>query len=210
MKKYLLLVFLFNPAFLWAQKNDIKSSYLESTTQNVIDELVTAAWENYPENKKYDHQVKIAEKNVIRAGYSWLDNIYGTGNLNEFTLNPPSDFQGNLFFPRYNFGVRINLGTFVTVPAEKKIAKEELRIAELNRKQQKIMIRAEVLRRYNRFLMHRSMKCNPRPWKMLIQITRLLKKNLKRVKLLLKNTVRLLITTIPKKLKRSMPKQIMK
>lgn len=158
MKKYLLVlkIFIFSTSFLFGQDKGIRSSYLDNSSSDIIEELVIAAWEHYPENKKYQHEINIAEHNVTQTGLSWMDNIYASGNLNEYTLDPPENFQGNLFFPRYNFGIRINLGTFINVPKEKQIANEELRIAKLNKQQQKNKIRAEVLRKYNLYLMHKE------------------------------------------------------
>jgi outer membrane protein TolC len=64
--------------------------------------------------------------------------------LNEFTIEPNSN-ERSTFYPRYNFGVRFSLGTFVQTPLETKIANDKSVNAVHMVNQQKLVIREEVL-----------------------------------------------------------------
>ena len=121
------------------------------------EKLVYLAWQNQPVNKILNHRVAIAEKNKKKADWAWLEIFSASGNLNEFTINQNGNDDLNnraQFYPRYNFGARINMDMFVTIPSDIKIAKEEIGIANSTIDAQKINLRAEVLRAYQVYLMN--------------------------------------------------------
>lgn len=108
------------------------------------EKLIQLAWRNHPSNKIVQENVNIAQKDKAIATWSWLDNIYAVGNLNEFTVaGAPDDRQ--LFFPRYNFGVRLSLGMFVKTPLENRLAESRMVNAEHQVNEKKLLLRAEVL-----------------------------------------------------------------
>lgn len=114
------------------------------------------AWKNYPTNEIAQRTVIISEKELKQAKWSWFENISAQGNLNEFTMNP-GEHERALFYPRYNFSARLTVGMFATIPAEVKKKREELSIAKAQLDQQKLDLRAEVLRRYQDYLMYESL-----------------------------------------------------
>src|SRR5690606_22628995 len=87
------------------------------TTVSFDEKLVQLAWRNNPSNRIVEENIRIAQKEKAIASWSWLDNIYAVGNLNEFTLEG-TNLERQIFYPRYNFGVRLSLGTFVKTPLE--------------------------------------------------------------------------------------------
>lgn len=142
---------------LLGQKVDYNSIILPNNAKNIsIEErLVQLAWANNPDNKILNNQVNIAGINTKLARFNILNQVNATGNINEFTINPPStDFP--VFFPRYNFSATLNLGNVFSDPLKVKRAKQEKEIAENNINKQKITIRAEVLRRYQIYLANKQ------------------------------------------------------
>lgn len=122
---------------------------------NVTDfgeKLVQLAWKNHPSNQMVVKDYEIAKVSLTQAKWSWLSQISASGNLNEFTLNP--DQNVNTFFPRYNFGVIIPLGIFMSVPTNTKIAEKELEKVDLEIKQQMLLLRNQVLQAYQNYLMY--------------------------------------------------------
>src|SRR5699024_1037153 len=74
------------------------------------EKLVFLAWQNHPSNQALHHEYKIAEKNKVKANWAWLDIFTASYNLNEFTINPTEETRDRaLFYPRYNFGARLDL-----------------------------------------------------------------------------------------------------
>lgn len=120
------------------------------TPRTFEDQLVQWAWFNSPGNLVYKRQIEIAAKKVKMTWWEWLKDANATFNLNEihFTQATSTTELNNLFFPRYNFGLNFNLGEIVSRPGRTKIAKEEMKIVELEEQQQMLKVRSEVLQRY--------------------------------------------------------------
>lgn len=109
------------------------------------EQLIRLAWKNHPSNKIVNQNVSIAVKEKKLAQWKWLDDIYANGNLNEYTLNPAPDGSSNVFFPRYNFGVRFSIGTFITTPINARVASEKVNNAENLVNERKLLVRENVL-----------------------------------------------------------------
>jgi len=73
-----------------------------------------------------------------------LDQLRGIEDL--------SGFSGLSNFPRYNLGVTVNLGRWMTLKKEINQSREKLKIEEAELDQQKLELRAEVIRRYQAYL----------------------------------------------------------
>jgi len=112
--------------------------------------LVQLAWKNHPSNRTKQQNVKIAQSEKQLAQWKWLDDIYATGNLNEYTINPSPNGPDNIFFPRYNFGIRFSLGTFVNTPVHTKIAYTKILNAENDVNEQKLAVREAVLSNFEK------------------------------------------------------------
>ena len=125
-----------------------------SQTDDFAEKLVQIAWRNHPSNQALRHEVNIAAYDVKSNNTSWLENIRVSGNLNEFTINKASDPLGrSAFYPKYNFSASISLGTFFTIPYNVKKSREALMITQQNLNAQKLMVRNEVLKLYNEYVM---------------------------------------------------------
>lgn len=118
------------------------------------EKLVQLAWKNHPANKIVYHNLNVARYETKVASAEWLNTIRLSGNLNEFNID--GDNVRSQFFPRYNVGVVIPLGIFVSTPAQVRRGKELEEIAAHNINAQKLAIRATVLKLYNDYLMHRE------------------------------------------------------
>lgn len=128
----------------------IPPASLEELT--IEEKLVKLAWNNNPVSSINENNIEIAKHNLNIVNVSWLENIRVTGNVNEFVINPGSDlFNRAQFFPLYNISASINLDEFVTNPQRSKIAKLEYQNELETNNQQKLFIRAEVLRRYHEY-----------------------------------------------------------
>ncbi|HTH56688.1 MAG TPA: TolC family protein [Cyclobacteriaceae bacterium] len=118
---------------------------------SIEDQLVGLAWKNSPASKVLPYKIQLAEKNAGMAQRSWLDVFKVQGNLNEFNLHPEQYGGRNLYFPRYNFSVGFSLGDLVAVPRSIRSKKLGTEIARLDAEEQRILIRSEVLKKYNHY-----------------------------------------------------------
>lgn len=154
MKIIILLLVISTPLF--GQTVDYNKIILPESSQatEFEEKLVQLAWRNHPTNEAARREVNIAEYDVKQANVSWLENIRVTGNINEFTINKAADpFGRAAFFPKYNISASVSLGTFFTTPYTIRKSKEAKVIAQANVNAQKLMVRNEVLKLYNEYLM---------------------------------------------------------
>jgi len=134
MRFYLILFLSFSFIIVNAQKRD---QTLESTIQNrflrdslgLKEQLVELALQN-SDLESTNANARIAEYNIKKAKAAWLDMLTLTGNLNEFTLN--KSIYAN-YWPKYNFGISVPLGTFGRRNNDVKIAKEQVTLNEIQR-----------------------------------------------------------------------------
>lgn len=145
-------------ASTFAQLVDMDTVIYPITTkgQSFENYLVSLAWENNPEYKIHASNRYIAEKEVQLARRAWADDWNILLNLNENNLtndnSPGTPIVNANNFPRYNFGLTLNLGSLLTRGIEVDIAEENLNIEDLNKNQDKVKIRSEVYATYNAYL----------------------------------------------------------
>ncbi|ELR71461.1 hypothetical protein C900_02524 [Fulvivirga imtechensis AK7] len=160
MKKLIVLLMIFLPQLIHAQKVDYNAVILPDNVTDIsfAEKLVRLAWRNNPANDILVHEREISDLEIKQARWQWLDDFRVQGNLNEFVLNEDADVAGRAaFFPKYNITGQIRLSYFVGLPIEVKKKKQEALIAKSNQDLQKLAIRAEVLTRYETYLMRREL-----------------------------------------------------
>ncbi|MBX2898316.1 MAG: TolC family protein [Cyclobacteriaceae bacterium] len=130
-----------------AQSVDFNKIVLPDHLTNISFEerLVQLAWNNHPANRIKLTNVSIAKQENKISKWRWLDDIYANGNLNEYTINRSPEGVANNFFPRYNFGIRLSIGTFATTPMSVRSSALKIENAEWEVKEQKLLVRQEVL-----------------------------------------------------------------
>lgn len=139
-----------------AQQVDYNKIILPSNVRSddFGEKLVQLAWQNLPSNAVLQTNREIAQMRSTLANWSWLNQISLRGNLNEFSVDPESSPTGVNLFPRYNIGVTIPLGIFISEPLEARIAKKQSLNAVQQINQQKLSIRKLVLVAYQNYLMY--------------------------------------------------------
>lgn len=151
---------IFLPQLIYAQNVDYNAVILPDNVTDIsfAEKLVRLAWRNNPANDILGYEREISNIEIKQARWQWLDDFRVQGNLNEFVLNEEADVAGrSAFFPKYNVTGQIRLSYFVGLPLEVKKQKQEAMIAKSNQDLQKLAIRAEVLTRYETYLMKREL-----------------------------------------------------
>ncbi|MBK8192920.1 MAG: TolC family protein [Lewinellaceae bacterium] len=144
-------------SMLHAQQTDFDFvvQAVEAKARDFSEYLVQLAWLNSPESAFAQDEVKVAQDEAKNTRKEWMRDVQATFNLNEANLRGV-DSLGNVFFPRYNFGVSVNLFNIVSQGSKNKISKREIKIAEHKVNQRKLAIRAETLSRYASFKLARE------------------------------------------------------
>jgi outer membrane protein TolC len=157
MKKIIFLLLVASPAF--AQNVDYNKIILPDNahTTEFAEKLVQLAWKNHPANDVLKREVTVASYDVKKNSVAWLDIFHIQGNVNEFNLNPNTDFVTNnglprsSFYPKYNVRAEISLGMFFTIPYTTKQSRERVAIAQSNVNVRKLEVRNLVMKSYNEY-----------------------------------------------------------
>jgi outer membrane protein TolC len=145
------LVFCFLGAFLAAQ---VRTDYdqivapLDSPAVDFREYLVQLAWLNSPEGAIAAADILNAQDQAKNTRKEWMRDLQVAFNLNEGNLRSNTDASGNIFFPRYNFGVNLNLYNLLTQRTKNDLGSRAVETAQLKVQQKKRLLRAETLSRY--------------------------------------------------------------
>ncbi|MBT29644.1 MAG: hypothetical protein CMO01_08265 [Thalassobius sp.] len=155
---YLFTFFFLYPIFSKSQNIDYNKIILpdEIDSMSLQEKIIQLAWKNNPQSEIINKQKEIAVYKYKQKKSDWLNQISVQSNLNEAVINPPDNLDNNIFYPRYNFSIRVPLGVIATQKYETKIARENVKIAEENIKLQKLQIRSIAIEQYQNFLMSRN------------------------------------------------------
>ena len=153
MFRNLTFLFIFLYCFqLSAQRTDFDLIVqpVDTKARDFSEYLVQLAWMNWPEGAIAQEEVKNAQSEEKNTRKEWMRDVQATFNLNEANLRAP-DTSSNVFFPRYNFGLNLNLYNILSQKEKNRISKREILIAEHNVDRRKLEIRSETLSRYAKF-----------------------------------------------------------
>jgi outer membrane protein TolC len=147
MKRLVPYLFLLLPAFAGAQSVDYNKIIVSDQVPSISFEerLVQLAWKNHPTNKVAMQKVEMAQTLKSKASWAWLDHFFVQANMNEFTENSDLDVWGRAFYPKYNIGVKLPIGTFIHTPLNAHAAKDQVAINEFEVNAKKLQVRKDVL-----------------------------------------------------------------
>lgn len=139
-----------------AQSVDYKKIILPDDALDITFEerLVQLAWKNNPSSHIAAEELLISREEFKIKRSEWASLAGVSGNLNEFNVKAitnPNDNGGNLFFPRYNFFIRLPLSLLVENPHQKVAAKAKVRVSENKQNLLKLEIRKTVLKLYSEY-----------------------------------------------------------
>jgi outer membrane protein TolC len=134
----------------------------DSLTDNVEEKLVQIAWANFPQNQSKYADIAISKSKLQYAKFSFLENFGAGVQINSQAGQPATNSIGGpggtiqqvtttTSLPRFGFGIQFGIGQVLTTPFKVKTAKEELRKAEHELNLQKMLVRKEVITRYNTY-----------------------------------------------------------
>lgn len=154
--RYFLIALLLAAKLVQAQTPLYRTDSLQTT--DIREKLVQLAMQN-PAYEIVDHAALAASYQVKIAQSGYLGLVAAQGNINEYTVNPPKYNNQTVpfYYPKYNLGINIPFNVFTTVPNTTKIAKENYYIATAKRNEKFREIRADVLTKYENYLLARQL-----------------------------------------------------
>jgi outer membrane protein TolC len=165
--KYFLIIFFLASGFAYGQAPSPSFSNTQRTdstirVSDIRERLVQLALQN-PSYEVADHNVNIAHYQIKMAKNMPLGLLTAQANVNEYTLFPPTQVVNGeevtlpQYYPKYNFGLSIPFDIFSRTKNSTKIAKENYYIATAQKNDRFRQIKAEVLTRYEDYLMAKQM-----------------------------------------------------
>lgn len=122
---------------------------LERPSKDLENYLVQVAWVNNPIMKTYDYNKEIARNEMELEKRRWMEEVRASFNINESNIRNP---EQSIFFPRYNFGGSISIGSLLNTGKRVDISQQNINIAEAEQDQEKLKLRGLVLSRYYEYL----------------------------------------------------------
>lgn len=152
-----LLALILSAATVSAQQTDFDAVIqpIETKARDFSEYLVQLAWTNYPESAIAQDEWLNARSDNKNIKKEWMRDVAASFNLNESNLRGV-DTSGNVFFPRYNIGVTLNLYNILTQKEKSQIGKRRVDIAGHRVNQRKLEIRSETLQRWANFRLARE------------------------------------------------------
>lgn len=127
-------------------------AYLKTLNQDsLIEERLVALALNGPQYEASDHQIKIAENQLVKARRSWLNLLALSANYNDQTFaKAPTTTAGSpaYVYPKYFFGLTIPVGVIFAMGPEIKIARQGVAVSKNTQEELARTIRMDVLSKY--------------------------------------------------------------
>lgn len=142
---------------LCAQQTDYDAIIqpVDAKARDIGEYIVQLAWLNSPEGHIAETEMLITRSELKNIKKEWMRDVNASFNFNESNLKGV-DTLGNVFFPRYNFGLTLNLYNILSQKEKNNIGRREMNIAGERINQRKREIRATALTRWADFRLARE------------------------------------------------------
>lgn len=122
------------------------------------DYLVQQAWTFSPEAESSKYEIEAHQQEILLAQKDWTRNLNTAFNLNDVSLSTLTNNNQNPLTPRINnyplwqIGMGINFGDLIQRKHKVKFAESRKKMSESDLNLKKYKIKAEVLKRYQEYL----------------------------------------------------------
>ena len=142
---------------LWAQQTDYDAIIqpVDAKARDIAEYIVQLGWLNSPEGRIAETELLNSRSEHKNVKKEWMRDVNASFNFNESNLKG-ADTSGNVFFPRYNFGLTLNLYNILSQKEKNNIGRRRTDIADERIHQRKRQIRADALTRWADFRLARE------------------------------------------------------
>jgi len=144
------MLLLFLPGFSFAQTFTSVAAMNDSATIAYMDKLAKLAEEYYPQNEYFRGKVDVMQEGLYQAKWSWLNTLSMS-----YQYNPKQAVDNtttSTIFPQFGIGITVNIGNIFLTPSRVSQANAELKASQASLSTQISYIRAEVKRRFAKYL----------------------------------------------------------
>jgi len=128
---------------------------LDAKARDIGEYMVQLAWLNSPEGRIAESELLNARSENKNTRKEWMRDVNASFNINESNLKG-ADTLGNVFFPRYNFGLTLNLYNILSQKEKNNIGRRRMSIADERIHLRKREIRADALTAWANFRLARE------------------------------------------------------
>ena len=126
------------------------------TQDEIKDKLVRLALNN-PGYRVAQAQRDKTLYELNKAGGAWLNYVVASVNLNEVSMKTykssgVDDYRNNLYYPLWNVGINVPLGSLIGKPNDVKIARRNVGIATENKNLLERQLKKDILSRYQDYV----------------------------------------------------------
>lgn len=131
-----------------------------SGSDSLIRKRLVELAQNNPGMKIAEYEKDKTKYEVTKANSNWLNYVTGTVNINDVTTgqarrNNPD--LNNIYYPLWNIGINVPLGSLIGKPQDVKIAKRNRDIATEHKEGMARLIKRQVLSLYEEFIAKREL-----------------------------------------------------
>lgn len=140
--------------YLQAQTKTTHNTSQNPSANNTIKERLVELALNNPQMRIAGYQQDKTGYEITKANAAWLNYVTASVNLNEVTTGIYKNDAANgrnIYYPLWNVGINVPLGSLITKPAEVKIAKKNKAIAEEQKEGIARLIKRQVLSLYEEY-----------------------------------------------------------
>lgn len=127
-------------------RSDNKSVIVSDDSQ-IKEKLIALAFQN-PAFTVDDANIRLAELSLTRAKSSLLGSLSAGANFNEFAISKSPVAS---YYPKYNIGLSVPFNLFAKSKNDKKVADQNIVMANAQKESRKLAVKAEVLTRYENY-----------------------------------------------------------
>jgi len=128
---------------------------VDAKARDIGEYMVQLAWLNSPEGRIAENELLNARSENKNTRKEWMRDVNASFNFNESNLKG-ADTLGNVFFPRYNFGLTLNLYNILSQKEKNNIGRRRMSIADERIHLRKREIRADALTAWANFRLARE------------------------------------------------------
>ncbi len=146
----LCMLLLLLPGLSYAQTFTSVAAMNDSATITYMDKLAKLAEEYYPQNEYFRGKVDVMQEGLYQAKWSWLNTLSMS-----YQYNPKQAVDNSTtssVFPQFGIGITVNIGNIFLTPSRVSQANAELKASQASLSTQISFIRAEVKRRFAKYL----------------------------------------------------------
>jgi outer membrane protein TolC len=140
---------------IFAQSQTAPPATGKPTVESRLVELALAN----PAVKVRDYERAKTAAELNKAGSNWLNYVTVSANLNSVTLKlvDQKELGTQLYYPLWNVGINVPLGSFFGKAADVKVARRNLDIATAQQEMARRQITAMVLSKYRDYMQNKSL-----------------------------------------------------